>query len=441
MKWPAPFRSLPNPKEVWAWGMFDLANQSFTLLIITVLFPIYFKTVAVGDTTPALRSKGDALWSGGVSTALFIVVLLSPVIGSAADARNARKKFLIITGVGCIILTAMLSLVQPGAYWIGLAFFIPANILYQLGENLLASFLPSLSTTRTIGRISAIGWTMGYIGGLLILIIVALLAWLAGWRSAESWRPVFIIAALWFAMGIIPSMLILREPVFERTQVTNALSARERFKNSIRHLSHYPQLVRFLIAFLVYGFGVQTMIAFAAILAADFGIEGDRLIIFTLQLTVTAGITAFAVGKYQDRIGVRATIISFLGVWIASCASMFLVKATMPTNPPEWIFWMIGNGIGIGLGGIGTSSRTVVGMFAPKSRTAEFFGLWGMTYKLAGAIGVLAFGQIKAWIGDATALGVLTGFFVVGLVLFLRVNVVKGIRSARQGERANQPMV
>ncbi len=426
MRWPPPFRSLKNPKEVWAWGMFDLANQSFTLLIITVLFPIYFKTVAVGDP-----SKGDALWSAGVSAALFIVVLLSPIVGARADSRGSRKKFLMVTGVGCAILTAALALIEPGSGWIGLMIFIPANILYQLGENLLASFLPGLSTTRTIGKISAIGWTMGYVGGLMLLVIVAVLAFVAGWDAPEQWRPIFIIAAVWFALGMIPAAMILKEPDLQQ----GTLGAFARLKQTVNEAAHHRELFRFLIAFLVYGFGVQTMIAFAAILAGDFGIVGNQLILFTLQLTITAGATAIVVAKFQDRIGVKATIIGFLAVWIVSCAAMFGVKVMIPNDPPAWIFWVIGNGIGIGLGGIGTSSRAIVGMFAPKHRTAEFFGLWGMTYKLAGAIGVLAFGQIKAWVGDSAALGLLTGFFVVGLVLMVRVNVISGIRSARRGER------
>lgn len=428
MRWPPPFRSLPNPKEVWAWGMFDLANQSFTLLIITVLFPIYFKTVVVDDS-----SKGDALWSAGVSISLFIVVLLSPIVGARADSRNTRKKFLMISGVGCAVLTAALSLIKPGSGWIGLLIFIPANIMYQLGENLLASFLPGLATTRTIGKISAIGWTMGYIGGLVLLIIVAVLAFAAGLDTPERWRPIFIIAAIWFALGMLPSARILKEPKSHAAE--NDIGVIARLKLTIKHAAEHRELFRFLIAFLVYGFGVQTMIAFAAILAGDFGIEGNQLIIFTLQLTITAGATAVVVAKYQDKIGVKATIIGFLGVWIVSCGTMFGVKMLIPHSPPQWIFWVIGNGIGIGLGGIGPSSRAIVGLFAPKHRTAEFFGLWGMTYKLAGAIGVLAFGQIKAWVGDGAALGLLTSFFVVGLLLMLRVNVLSGIRSAKRGER------
>ncbi len=428
MRWPPPFNSLPNPRPVWAWGMYDLANQSFTLLIITLLFPLYFTQVAVGDP-----SKGDALWSAGVSAALLIVVVLSPFVGAFADARGQRKRLLMLTGSVCVVLTGLLALVDAGWGWYALLLFVPANIMYQLGENLLASFLPGLSTTRTIGRVSAIGWTMGYVGGLALLVIVALFAFVAGWKSPEQWRPFFIIAAVWFGIGIIPAGLYLEEPAHEGA--SDGRGAIERVRDTIRHASQYRELVRFLIAFLVYGFGVQTMIAFAAILAADFGIEREQLILFTLQLTLSAGITAVLVAKYQDRIGVRVTIISFLSVWIVSCVALLGVKVLMPASPPQWMFWVIGNGIGIGLGGIGTASRSLIGMFAPKHRTAEFFGLWGMSYKLAGAIGVLAFGQIKAWVGDTAALGVLVGFFAVGLALFLRVRVIDGIRAARRDER------
>ncbi len=429
MRWPRPFRSLENPRTVWAWSMYDLANQSFTLLIITLLFPIYFKEIAVGDA-----QRGDSLWSIGASTALFIVVILSPIVGSFADRRSLRKAILVGTGVCCVVLTALLSVIQPGSGWIGLLLFIPANIMYQLGENMLASFLPGISTPRTIGKISAIGWAMGYVGGLLLLIIVAIGASVFGYKDPEQWRIFFVVAAIWFALGMIPPILFLKEPITQTTPEHSKPLA-QRIAASIGHLKNHRQLVRFLGAFFVYGFGVQTMIMFAAIIASDFEIQREQLIFFTLQLTVTAGLTAIVVAKYQDRIGIRFTILAFLSVWIASCSALLAVEIAIPNDPPQWIFWIVGNGIGIGLGGIGTASRSIVGFFAPKHRTAEFFGLWGMSYKLAGAIGVLGFGQVKAWIGDAPALGLLTGFFGVGLILFLRVNLNAGRREAMRADR------
>jgi len=210
-----------------------------------------------------------------------------------------------------------------------------------------------------------------------------------------------------------------------------------RLARTIGDAGTFRQLARFLIAFFVYGLGVQTMIMFAAILASDFGIRDRGLVIFTLQIAITAGFAALLVSRFQDRFGAKRTVALFLWIWIVSCASLLLIRVVIGTDAPQWMFWAVGNGIGVGLGGIGTSSRTMVGYFAPRARVGEFFGLWGMTYKFAGAMGVLAFGQVKAWIGDAWALALLTSFFAVGLILLTRVDVIAGIRAARRDDRAS----
>ncbi len=430
---PKLFKNLDKPKEVFAWGLYDLANQSFTLLIITLLFPIYFKTVAVGD-----EQRGDSLWSIGVSAALLIVVLLSPFVGTYADARAKRKQILMITGTICSLLTISMVFIAPGQWWLGLTLFIPANICYQLGENLLASFLPALSTPRTIGRVSAIGWAMGYLGSLLLLLCVITGVKLFGWSDTIHWKWFFILAGLWFFVWMIPAGIVLHEPKHEQpeSQTTGLKLAIERLIATLKEASHFNQLTRFLIAFFIYGLGVQTMIAFAAIIAMDFGLVKMDLFIFTLQIAVTAGITAIVVSRYQDRIGVKPTISIFLIVWMLSTGALFAAKVSgAVSGGNQWIFWVIGNGIGIGLGGIGPSSRAMVGLFAPQRRVGEFFGLWGMTYKLAGAVGVLSFGQVKAWIGDAQALALLTSFFAGGLLVLLTVKVPKGIRAAKQADR------
>jgi len=427
-------QGIERPREVLAWGLYDLANQSFTLLIITLLFPLYFKEIAVGDPR-----RGDALWSAGAAASLLIVVALSPIVGAAADARRGRKLVLIGSGALCALLTAALTLVEPGLWWLGLALFIPANICYQLGENMLASFLPSLSTPRTLGRVSGIGWAMGYAGSLALLVLVYLGADRLGWSTSAQWRPFFVLAGAWFALFMVPAALALREPR-ERTidpEHAGVGSVYRRLSRTLGDLRRFNQLARFLIAFLVYGLGVQTMIMFAAILASDFGIRDMGLVVFTLQIAVTAGISAIIVSRFQDRVGVQRTVVFFLLVWIVSCMSLLAIRLTHGDGAPQWMFWAVGNGIGAGLGGIGTSSRALVGFFSPRARVGEFFGLWGMTYKLAGAIGVLSFGQVKAWVGDASALALLSTFFVIGLVLVKRVDMGAGIRAARREDRSS----
>ncbi len=430
-----PFRGLPNPRTVWAWGMYDLANQSFTLLILTLLFPIYFKEVAVGGD-PA---RGDRLLSIAVSISLLVVVISSPIVGAIADLRHARKRMLLGTGMVCVALTSALALVTPGAWLLAMLIFIPANIAYQLGENFLASFLPIVSTSRNIGRISATGWTMGYIGALLLLGLTAVQMQLFGWGAVEHWRPFFVFAGVWFLLGMAAPAIALREPPraeHEAPIPSIAASIRMGFARvaaTAKEARKYKQLVRFLIAFFIYAMGVQTMIVFAAILASDFGFKQMQLVLFVLQLTVTAGAGAIVTGFIIGRIGAKTTVLIFLGVWVITCAGM--TTLTIPANPPTWMFWVVGNGVGLGLGGIGASSRAMVGRFTPKANTAEFFGLWGMAYKGAGVFGVLAFGQVKASMGSTASLVLLTLFFLVGGVVALTVNETRGVRAARRAER------
>lgn len=157
-----PFARLPNGRVVWAWGMYDLANQSFTLIINTLLFSIFFKEVVVGVGTPQSAARGDSLWSITFASSMLVVVVLSPFAGALADARAWRRRFLLGTGLVCVALTCSFAGLGPGMIVLAIALYIPANVAYQLGENFLASFLPSVSTSRNIGRVSGIGWAMGY---------------------------------------------------------------------------------------------------------------------------------------------------------------------------------------------------------------------------------------------------------------------------------------
>lgn len=436
-----PLSGLPNPKEVWSWGMYDLANQSFTLLIITLLFPIYLteQVVARGSEDPALLAQGDAVWARAQGLSLFLVVLISPLIGALSDTRGLRKEMLIGTGVLCSLFTCGLALAGAGDVWIAISCFAIANIGFQLGENFLASFLPDVSTRKSMGRVSAIGWAMGYSGAVTLLVITAVAFAAFEWKTEAQWRPMFVFAGLWFACGMIPAILFLRDDRKPRVRPEGTLWQHSfgRLWQTLGHAARYRQLVLFLVGFLVYAFGVQAVIAFASILAKEFGFEQSKLVLFVLQISVTGAAAAIATAIFTDRVGAKRTVIAYLLVWIASCTALagLSMARTRGAWSPEWVFWLIGNGLGFGLGGIGTATRAIVGGFTPRHRSAEFFGLWGLTFKLAGAIGVLSFGQIKASIGTTAALWTLTGFFVAGLVIVLFVNERAGRLAARTDER------
>lgn len=425
-----PLREVDNKKEVFAWSMYDLANQSFTLLIVTLLFPTYLREVIVAD-----NARGDHIWSILGSVSLVLVVISSPLVGALADARGTKKRLLVATGIACGLLTCALTFTGPSNITTAALIFVAANICFLLGENLLAAFLPEIASSRNIGRVSAFGWTMGYVGALALLTILAIISALATPTTADT-RWFFLLAGLWFLAGLIPPARVLRETPPVRLNKENALAAAiSRITTTVKEASKYRQLLRFLTAFFVFAMGVQTVVYFAGILLDDFGFNQTKKFIFMLQVTITAGIGAIASGWIQPRAGARNTVYVYLAIWVITCLALVFLAATPTDQRPEWLFWIVGNGFGIGLGGIGSASRAAVGRFTPTHKTAEFFGLWGMTYKLAGAVGLILYGQTKAQLGGVPALILLTTFFAVGALLLARVNERSGLVACARNNR------
>ncbi len=423
-----PFASLPNGKAVWAWGMYDLANQAFQLLINTLLFSIYLKVVVLGNS-PAAR----ATWGGMVAAALLIVVALSPGLGAYADARGIRKRLLVASGIGAVVLTAGLFFLGPGAVWPAAIIYVAAAVLVGLGENFLGAFLPFLSTPQTVGRVSALGWLMSYVGALLLLALTAVAVYALGWKDPSQWRALFLLAAAWFAVGIVPSIFLLREPEPGPGAGTAPRSlglfveSFGRLRHTLREARRYRQLLRFLGVFFVYSLGTNTVVYFLGQIGDDFQFGIGRLILLALVMAVAAGLSAILAARAQDRLGHLRMIGVFLIAWIISTLAMAL--GAVLRLGQDW-FWPIAAGLGFALGGIGTASRATVGAFTPPEKSAEFFGLWGMVYKLSGAIGLLVFAAAGSFLGPAPALFVLTGFFAAGLVLLPVVREADGVAAA-----------
>ncbi len=426
-----PFRGLPNPREVWAWGMYDLANQSFTLLVVTMYFGIYTREVIA-----ATPESGERLWGWMTSGSMLLVVLLSPFLGALADARAWKKELLVGTGLACAGLTCALGLVGPGQAALAALLFVVANVAFNLGENFLASFLPEISSREQMGRVGATGWTMGYIGALVLLLISVAAILGFGWKDPAQWRPLFVFSGVWFLAAMMPPVFLLRERRRRQPGMTvgrTIAAAGSRLVRTAREAGRFRQLIAFLAVFFVYSFGTYTVIFFAGIITKsvfDFGTI--KLTLFILQTTVTAAVAAIAAARFQDRLGHRRTVLAFLACWAVSTGG--LAAMTLSPSPPEWLFWILANGVGLGLGGIGTASRTLVGVFTPAHKTAEFFGLYGMVYKLSAVVGPLAFGYVKAGTGDAPALFLLCGFFVAGFLGMFLIDERAGMRAAREAE-------
>jgi len=427
----SPFRGIPDKREVWAWGMYDLANQSFTLLITTLFFAVYFTERVVPD-----REAGTRLWGLSFAIASGIVVVISPLLGALADFSGLKKRFLITLGALCILFTASLALVGPGDVALAMTLYIAANVCFMAGENFLGAFLPEIATRDTIGRISAIGWTMGYIGALLCLPLSLLIPGVIA-RTNAGFQGVFLFAALWFLVNAAPTALFLRERKAPeplpagQTLLTVGFS---RLAESARHIGRFRQLALFLLIFLVYSCGVQIIVVFSGAIAHRYLDDQRQLVLFIWVLAAVAGAASFLTGLFQDRIGHKATILVALSAWIATG----LGAAALPASgavPQPWHIWCVGIGVGIGLGLIGSSSRALVGAMTPAHKTAEFFGLWGLAYKGAGVLGPSAFGLLAAELGQRAGMLLVSAFFLAGFFAMFAVHPEQGRRAAEEAER------
>lgn len=422
-----PLRGYANQRSIWAWISFDVANQSFTLLINTLLFSIFFTQVVVTD--PATK---NTMWSLTFAASMLITVVLSPIFGAISDERAWKKECLIGSGILCGVLTCLLGLIQPGQLWLAVLLYIPANVAYSLGENFLASFLPEIAKREQLGRVSAFSWGVAYTAALVILAITAATMLQFDLKPPESWRPLFVFAGAWFLIFIVPTLIWLREKA-EPTPGPRRnvfVAGMARLASSIRATREFRDLVMLLFASLFYGTGMSVVVFFASIIARDFGFDDVKLVAFVGVITVSGVFGTLIPMVLQDRIGHKRTTVLLLLLWLTTTLLLSLYAHLHASSPdpktyPTWPLWLLGNLLGAGLGSLGAANRAFVGFLAAESRTGEVFGLWGLVFKLA-AVFTIPFAIVKDQMGTPASLLVLAAFIVIGLVLTLLVNEQRG---------------
>ena len=426
-------RTIPvGRRELWAWCLYDFANSSFTTLIVTVAYSVYFVQVVARD----LGQDGTAerVWFWGYAISMLIVALLSPSLGALADARAAKRTGLIASTLVCVACTALLFFVQAGDVWLGLLLFAGANIAFDLGFMFCSAFLVELAPPEAMGRISGYGWGLGYAGGLLSLAIAYPLI-NGGFTEANLplYRSSFVVTAGFFLLASLPTFLWLQERAVPQPREGLSLwrDAFGRLAQTARRLRQYRDLSAYLIAYLIYTDAINTVIVASGIFAnkvLDFS-PGD-LIIYFLITQVTAGLGAVWFGRLADRIGSKRTISLTLLIWIglAGCAAVVQTQAQ---------FYAIGLVAGAVLGANQSASRTLVAQFTPVGRQAEFFSFFSVTGKFAAVIGPMVYGEVTAWTGSQRwAILSMAVFFALGLLAFQSVDEQRGRAAAQSVDKS-----
>jgi UMF1 family MFS transporter len=276
-------------RRIWAWTLYDWANSAFVTTVMAAILPTYYSSVA-GATLPS-RAVATQYWSIGLSVALFIAAIMSPILGTVSDVVRGKKTFLaIFTGVG-VIATALLVLVGTGDW-------ILASLLAVLGRvglngaiSFYDSLLPHVARPEDRDSVSARGYAIGYLGGgLLLAVNVAMIQFLGGeWGARWS----FVTVAVWWAVFSIPLFHIVPEPPSATQKLRPGETilgvSLKRIVNTVKDIRHYGELFKFLVAFLIYNDAIGTIISVAAIYGAELGF-GTVELVLALLLVQFAGI-------------------------------------------------------------------------------------------------------------------------------------------------------
>jgi UMF1 family MFS transporter len=418
-----------RPREIFAWAMYDFANSGYTTVVITAVFNAYFVAVIAGNAPWATFA-----WTAALSVSYACILITGPVLGAYADLRAAKKRLLALTTAGCVLATALLALTGPETLALAVALLLLSNFFFGSGENLVAAFLPEIAKGEALGRVSGWGWSLGYLGGILTLgLCLGYVTWAqAHGEGAQHFVPVaMLITAAVFAAASLPTFLLLKErarPVPRAAGENVARAAFARLAQTVREAARYQDLGRFLLCIVFYQAGIQTVVALAAVYAEQaLGFSTRDTIVLILVVNVTAAAGAFAFGHIQDRLGHIRTIALTLVLWMAT--TLIAWAATGPG-----LFWVAANLAGFCLGSSQSAGRALVAYLSPADRHAEFFGLWGMAVKLSSILGPLTYGAVTWSTGGNHRLAMLAtgGFFIIGLMLLVRIDVPRGRLAAGQ---------
>jgi MFS transporter, UMF1 family len=429
-------RTRAPKREIFGWAMFDFANQAYTLLIITVVFGDLFTRVIVGNDGD--YRLGNFLWSLALSTSYLLVVVCSPIAGAIMDYTASKKRFLFASYLLTVVATAALYFVAPGYALLGVLLLIVSNFGYSIGEAFIASFLPDLGPPEDLGKISGFGWALGYIGGMVSAVFVLLVLGEVSAENFERIRWVGPWAAAFFLFAAIPTFVWVRERGKPQQLPPGtgyvAIGVR-RVRGTLRHLEQHRDLAVLLVSMFFAMNGIYIIITYAFIYGAQVvGWDpGVRTLMFVI-VQITAAVGALGFGFIQDRLGAKRTYQITLVMWMVAIALIYLTPALGAwlsgalgrTVEAQHVFLVVGSVAGLSLGSCQSATRTLVGLFSPLSRAAEFFGFWGLSLKLAGVVGLLSIGLLQAALGLHTAVLFCVLLFAVALFISRRIDEARG---------------
>ncbi|MEX2642207.1 MAG: MFS transporter [Acetobacterales bacterium] len=404
-----------------SWCLYDWANSAFPTIISTFVFATYFTTAVAEDT-----NAGTAQWGYALSIAAIVIAVVSPPLGAAADRMGRRKPWLALTTLMCIGGTAAMWFVQPDPTFVlpALLALIVATVGFEVATVFYNAMLPELISPQRMGRLSGWAWGLGYAGGLVCLVIALTLfvqretpPFGLDKESAEHVRATFLLVALWYAAFAWPLFLFVPDRggdgMGPARAMREGLAAMTRL---LRDLRSHPNVLRYLIARMIYTDGLNTLFSFGGIYAAGtFGMSFSEIIQFGIGMNLAAGVGAASFGWVDDRIGPKRTVM----ISIVALIGIGIMLLVIETKTQFWVFGLL---LSVFFGPVQAASRTFMARLAPESLRTEMFGLYALSGKITAFMGPAVLGWATVSFGSQRAgMATILVFLVVGGALLLSV--------------------
>jgi len=396
-----------DKNKILSWCIFDFANSSYSAVIASVIFPVYYATRIVGDSS----GLGDLWWGRAVSLSMLVVALSSPLLGGIADYSGIRKKMLFVFVLVCVISVASFSTLKEGDVLKGFILVVIANTAMEWSVIFYNSFLPLIAPREYIGRVSSWGFGIGYLGSIFSLITGLYLV------QKGHYDLTWISVSFFFFIFSLPLFFTMPKDEKRESFLHSARKGMRYIIESFRDLWRQRHVRQFLVAYFLYIDGVNTVIAFSGIYASvTLGFETKELIILFIIVQFTALLGSFAFARLTDTWGPGRIIGLSLSLW--SCVSL----GAFFVNSKEG-FLLLASLAGLGLGTIQASSRAYFSIFIPHGNESEYFGVYSMVGKSSAILGPTLFGVISSLTGSQRyAILTVLLFFVAGLLLILRLH-------------------
>jgi UMF1 family MFS transporter len=413
-------------REILAWAMCDWANSAFSALSITILVVYITQVVLPGNA-------GKLAWGWGLGLSMFCAACMSPVLGAMADAGANKWKWLVGTALSGALGGVLLGTLPTAWPWAIVGVFFLTTLMFELSFGFYNSFLPELSDGDSMNRISAWGFACGYVGGgvaLLIAVLVLSLGDHLGLTTiAAKLRCGLVIMGAWWGLFTLPAASLLRDrrPARQNGQPLRRAAAQgvREVLHTIGNVRRYRTLALFLLGFLLYNEGIQTVMSQASVFATEvLKIEAQEMVLIVLMIQFAALPGAMFVGWLADRIGQKPALMLCLATW-----SLLLIYAYFVSSRLE--FWVMGAVVALVMGGTQSVSRAIMGSMTPPARTAEFFGFFNLSARATSMAGPILFVEVLTITGNANlAIFSLLGFILAGWLVVSRIDVQRGRHDA-----------